>query len=54
MEKKEKKKTGERKIFEEKIVCPYCEREMMVTVIEKTLIPSTPAEKERSVKAEKL
>ena len=51
---KEKKKKGERAIFDEKIKCPYCEKEMMVTVVEKTLIPSTPAKKEKTTKVEKI
>jgi C4-type Zn-finger protein len=51
---KQKKKKDERTIFDEKIKCPYCSETMKVTVTEKILTPSTPAEKERSVKAEKL
>lgn len=54
MAEKQKKKKDERTIFDEKIKCPYCEKEMKVTVVEKILTPSTPAEKERSVKTEKI
>jgi uncharacterized protein with PIN domain len=54
MAEKQKKKKGERTIFDEKIRCPYCNEDMKVTVTEKILTPATPAEKERSVKAEKL
>lgn len=54
MVEKQKKKKGERTIFDEKVKCPYCNETMKVTVTEKTLTPSTPAEKERSVKTEKL
>jgi hypothetical protein len=54
MAEKQKKKKDERVTFNEKIKCPHCDKEMRVTVTEKIITPSTPAEKERSIKTEKI
>jgi hypothetical protein len=51
---KAKKKKGDRVLFEERVVCPYCSKEMNIKVTEKILTPSTPAEKEKETSIEKV